>query len=97
MKTFMKIFGVLSPSLLAVAALFKIQHWPGASIMLTLGLFLLAAIYLPIFVSIRIRDTRKEGKAVNRSMYIIGMIAGIIFIAGAVFKINHWPGGGYLI
>ena len=93
----MYVLGSVAPSLVIIGTIFKIMHWPGASIMLTLGLFLLAAIYLPIFVSIRIRDTRKEGKAVNRSMYIIGMIAGIIFIAGAVFKINHWPGAGIMI
>ena len=41
MKKFMKVFGVLSPSLMAVAALFKIQHWAGAGVMLVLGFFFL--------------------------------------------------------
>jgi hypothetical protein len=30
-------------------------------------------------------------------MHIIGMVAGIIFIAGAMFKIQHWAGAGVMI
>lgn len=97
MKKFMYILGTIAPTLIIVGTVFKIQHWPGASIMLVLGLFLLAAVYLPVFISIRIRDTRNEGKPVNKAIYYIGMISGIIFILGAMFKIMHWPGAGVMI
>ncbi len=97
MKKFMYILGMIAPSMVIIGTIFKIMHWPGASVLLTLGLFLLAAVYLPVFVSIRIRDTRKEGKPVNKPMYVIGMVSGIIFIAGAMFKIMHWPGAGPMI
>ncbi len=97
MKKFMYILGTIAPSMVIIGTIFKIMHWSGASVMLTLGLFLLAAVYLPVFVSIRIRDTRNEGKPVNKAMYIIGMVSGIIFIAGALFKIMHWPGAGIMI
>jgi len=97
MKKFMYILGTIAPTLIIVGTVFKIQHWPGASIMLVVGLFLLAAVYLPVFISIRIRDTRNEGKPVNKAIYYIGMISGIIFILGAMFKIMHWPGAGVMI
>jgi len=97
MKKFMYIMGMIAPAMLITGTIFKVQHWPGAGVLLTLSLFLLGAIYLPVFVMVKIRDTRKEGKKVNIPMYIFGLIAGIIFIAGAMFKIMHWPGAGIMI
>lgn len=97
MKKLMYLLGTIAPTLLIIGTIFKIQHWPGAGIMLVISLFLLGAIYLPVFVSVKIRDTRKEGKPVNMPMYIFGLIAGIVFIAGAMFKIMHWPGAGIMV
>ncbi len=97
MKKFMFILGMIAPSMLIIGTIFKIQHWPGAGVMIVLSLFLLGAIYLPVFVSVKIRDTRKQGKPVNKPMYIFGLIAGIVFIAGAMFKLQHWPGAGVMI
>ena len=97
MKKLMYILGIIAPSLLIIGTLFKTQHWPGAGVLIVLSLFLLGAIYLPVFISVRIRDNRKAGKPVNMAMHIIGMIAGIIFIAGAMFKIQHWPGASVMI
>lgn len=97
MKKFMYILGIIAPSMLIIGTVFKVQHWAGAGVMLVLSLFILGAIYLPVFVMVKIRDTREEGKKVNMPMYIFGLIAGIIFIAGAMFKIQHWPGAGIMI
>ena len=97
MKKFMYVLGMIAPSLLIAGTIFKIQHWPGAGVMITLSLFMLGAIYLPVFVMVKIRDTRKKGKKLNMPMYIFGLIAGIVFIAGAMFKIQHWPGANVMI
>jgi len=97
MKKFMYILGMIAPAMLITGTFFKIQHWAGAGVLLAFSLFLLGAIYLPVFVMVKIRDTRKEGKKVNMPMYIFGLFAGIIFIAGAMFKIQHWPGAGIMI
>ncbi len=92
MKKFMYILGTLAPSLLIVGAIFKMMHWFGASILITLGTFLLAAVYLPVFAMVSIRDTREKGKKVNKPLYITGVITGFIFLTGVLFKIMHWPG-----
>jgi len=92
MKKFMYILGTIAPSLLIIGAFFKLQHWPGAAVLITLGTFLLAAIYLPVFAMVSIRDTRKKGKRVNKPLYIAGVITGFIFLTGVLFKIMHWPG-----
>jgi hypothetical protein len=94
MKKFMYILGTIAPSLLIVGAILKIQHLPGASVLIILGTFLLAAVYLPVFAMVSIRDTRKTGKKANKTLYITGVISGFIFLTGVLFKIMHWPGAG---
>ncbi len=92
MKKFMYILGTIAPSLLIVGAVCKLQHWPGAGVLITLGTFLLAVVYLPVFAMVSIRDTRKKGKRVNKPLYIIGVVTGFIFLIGILFKVMHWPG-----
>jgi len=62
MKRFMYILGTIAPSLLIIGAIFKLNHWPGAGVLITLGTVLLAAVYLPVFAMVSIRDTREKGK-----------------------------------
>ena len=94
MKKFMYILGTIAPSLLIIGAIFKLQHWPGAGVLIVLGSFLLAAVYLPVFAMVSMRDTRKREKKVNKTLYVAGVITGFIFITGVLFKIMHWPGAG---
>ncbi|MCK4880830.1 MAG: hypothetical protein KAS82_09225 [Bacteroidales bacterium] len=94
MKKFMYILGTIAPSLLIIGAIFKLQHWPGASVFIVLGSFLLGAVYLPVFAMVSMRDTRKKEKRVNKPLYVVGVITGFIFITGVLFKIMHWPGAG---
>lgn len=94
MKKFMYILGTVSPSLLILGAIFKLQHWAGAGVLITAGTFLLAVVYLPVFAMVSIRDTREKGKKVNMGLYVAGVITGFLFLTGILFKIMHWPGAG---
>ncbi len=90
MKKFMKIFGVLSPSLMAVAALFKIQHWAGAGVMLVLGFFFLCFFFLPSAIYVLNTENKTDKK--HLFMKLSGLISSIIFLLGILFKVMHWPG-----
>jgi len=92
MKKFMKIFGVLSPTLMAVAALFKIQHWAGASIMLVLGFFFLCFFFLPSAIYVLNAENRTDKR--HLFMKLSGLISSVIFLLGILFKVMHWPGAG---
>ncbi|MEA1898676.1 MAG: hypothetical protein U9N53_13530 [Bacteroidota bacterium] len=96
MKKTMYVLGIISPILIIAGTFFKINHWPAAAILLTLGLASLALFFLPVFVMVKIRDTRKKEIKVNYPLYISGMIAGIAFLLGSLFKILHWPGAGFM-
>jgi hypothetical protein len=93
MKSIMKISGVISPALLAVAALFKIQHWPGAGYLMALGFFLLCIFFLPSAIFV----LYKENKGKRFFLYLFGLLSFLPLMAGILFKVQHWPGAGVLL
>ena len=94
MKNLMKISGVAGTVLLGFAAMFKIQHWPGAGIMLTLGALILAFVFLPSALVVLWKETRSTKRLF---LFISAFLTGICFIAGTLFKIQHWPFAGYIL
>lgn len=71
-----------------MGVLFKIQHWPGAGLILTLATLSAILFFIPALTIVRFRDPENKSK---RSIYLLGS-AGLIFcIAGMLFKIQHWP------
>ncbi|MBL7110791.1 MAG: hypothetical protein ISS19_02475 [Bacteroidales bacterium] len=97
MKRLMFVLGVAVPIIIIIASIFKVMHWPGASILITLSLFVTGAVFLPVFVMVRIRDTRKQDEPVPMGLYLTGMIAGILTVIGALMKIQHLPGAGIFL
>lgn len=89
--------GLLSGIVFLLGNLWKIQHWPGAGLLLTLGLFSLAVFVIPMFATMKIQDTRRKGLKVNNFLYITGLVGGIAFLLGSLFKIQHWPASGILL
>jgi hypothetical protein len=94
MKNTMKISGITGTIMLGFAALLKIQHWPFASILLTLGAMVLAFVFLPSALTVLWKETRNTKKLF---LFISSFLTGTCFIAGTLFKIQHWPGAGYIL
>lgn len=94
MKNTMKISGIAGTILLGFAALFKIQHWAGAGIMLTLGALSLAFVFLPSSLRVLWKETHNKNRLF---LFISGFILGFFFILGTLFKIQHWSGAGILL
>jgi hypothetical protein len=97
MKRIMYGLGVAAPVLVITAALFKAYHWPGGGVMITLALFITGMVFLPLFVMVRIRDTRRMDEPVPLALYLTGMISGMIAILGTMFKVQHWPGASIML
>lgn len=94
MKTTMKFSAVAGTILFGVAAMFKIQHWPGAGIMLTLGALILTFLFMPsALVVIR----KESGSRKRLILFISAFLSAGLFIAGILFKIQHWNGAGPLL
>jgi hypothetical protein len=86
-------FGLTSTFLLLAGTIFKLMHWPGAGIMVTLGVGLLVLGYLPMILTHKLKESPK-GDAL---MHILGFLGLCITSAGVLFKIQHWPGAGALL
>jgi len=94
MKNTMKIFGVVAPILMAFGALFKIEHWPGAGVLLTIGFFLLCFVFLPSAVYVSYREVSNRKKLVA---HLSGFLAAFLFAASFLLKVQHWPGAPFLM
>jgi hypothetical protein len=94
MKNTMKISGVAGTVLFGFAAMFKIQHWPLAGTLMTLGALVLAFIFLPSALSVLWKETHNR-----KRLFLVfsAFFAGMLFILGTLFKIQHWPMAGALL
>ncbi len=88
MKSTMKISAIAGTVLLGFAALFKIMHWPGAGVMMVLGAFTLAFVFMPSALTVLWKETH-SGKRLF--LYISAFVTAMLFIIGVVSKIQHWP------
>lgn len=94
MKKFSYSSGIVAVLLVLLGVNFKIQHWPGAGIMLTLGIFCLVFVFLPAAL---VNNYTHEGNRRNLALYIVSYLTILVVMVGALFKIQHWPGAGILI
>jgi hypothetical protein len=94
MKNTMKISAIAGSVMLGFAAVFKILHFPGAGIMLTLGALLLAVLFMPSALVVLWKESH-SGKRLF--IFVSAFFTGVTFITGILFKIQHWPAAGIII
>jgi hypothetical protein len=94
MKNTMKISGIAGSVLLGFAAVFKILHYPGAGVLLTLGATLLALLFMPSALVVLWKETHSRKRLF---LFVSAFLAGSTFIAGILFKIQHWPSANILL
>jgi hypothetical protein len=94
MKNTMKFSGIAGTIIFGCAALFKIQHWPLAGVLMTLGAIILALVFMPSALGVLWKETHS-----TRRLFLFGsgFVAGFLFITGTLFKIQHWPVAGILL
>jgi hypothetical protein len=94
MKTLIKILGSITLFFIAIGTLFKLQHWPGASIMLLIGNMTIIIGFLPTYFGMRLYNSQKK---IETLYNMIGLISLMMLFTGALFKINHWPGASVML
>lgn len=90
MKNSMKLIGVLAMALMAFGALFKIMHWPFASVMLLISFFFTTYVFFPSLLYVIYKEVNQKKQTF---VYILSFISGALFISSVQFKIMHWPFG----
>jgi hypothetical protein len=94
MKKIIYISGIACANLMMFGCIFKVQHWPGAGILLSLSVFLFCFYFLP-FALISSYQSQEQKKFTW--LYLVTFIVFFIGMMGTLFKIQHWPGGGILL
>ncbi|MGB3946870.1 MAG: hypothetical protein WBM13_02690 [Bacteroidia bacterium] len=94
MKKTMNTVGMIASIGIVLGAIFRFQHWPGANVMLLLGVILFSFVFLPIMFTLKLRES-KEKK--DKLILFVGCTTGVLFIVASVFKLLHWPGANVLV
>jgi len=74
--------------LFILGTLFKIQHWPLAGTLLSLAALSGILFFIPALALSRLSDQENKAK---RPVYVLGATGAVLFVAGLLFKIQHWP------
>jgi uncharacterized protein with PQ loop repeat len=94
MKNIMKISGITGTVMLGFAAAFKIFHFPGTSILMTVGSLVLAFIFMPSALVVLWKETH-SGKRLF--LFISAFLTGATFILGILLKTQHLPAADILL
>ena len=95
MNSTMKISGYISSLMILSGAFFKFNHWPGANVLMLVGVFLLTVLFLPLLFILKFKESAESNRSVALS--IIGFVAAFLICIGIFFKIMHWPGAQFMI
>ncbi len=87
MKQKTYIFGVITAIIVFTGLVFKINHWAGAGIMLTIGIIIFLLFFLPVAL---IDNYKAEGNSRNLLLYITTWLTCFIVFMAMLFKIQHW-------
>jgi hypothetical protein len=94
MKQKIYLVGLLAVVLVSLGITFKLNHFPGAGVLLTLGLVCLNLIFLPLAL---VNNYRSEGNKKNLVLYIITFLTCLVVFGSMLFKLMHWPYAGILL
>jgi len=83
------IVGAIAASVINLGITFKFQHWPGAGVMLVLGLTTFALVFVPLLLRKKMKAEISERKTLMNTFGATGLT---LFALGIMFKIQHWPG-----
>ena len=88
MKKIIYFIALITTFLIVSGSLFKIMHWPGAAVMIILGSFSFAFLFIPLII---LKKFKEESFSKDQIIYSLGIILGTVHGLGFIFKIMHWP------
>jgi hypothetical protein len=94
MKQKIYILGLISAMIVFSGAIFKINHYPGAAIMLITGIASLVLIFLPFALA---NHYRADGKEKSLLLHIVTYITCFVVFTAMLFKLMHWPYAGAIL
>jgi hypothetical protein len=92
MKQKLYLIGIVSVLIASTGLIFKINHWPGAGVLITVGLMSVVLIFLPA----ALYSSYRAGSG-NRTIHIVTLITCIVVFTAMLFKVMHWPYAGIAV
>ncbi|MEQ8908682.1 MAG: hypothetical protein RIC95_05790 [Vicingaceae bacterium] len=89
MKKVVGTVAILTAVSVIAGIIFKMNHYPGAGLLISVG-FTLAA--LAVFPSMMYFDLKNQSNWVQKGATISGYLAGMLLSMATLFKFMHWPG-----
>lgn len=93
-KNLAGIVGAISASILNLGITFKFMHWPGAGVMIVLGLTSFALVFIPMLLRKKLKGEASEPKTLMNTLGASGLT---LFALGILFKIQYWPGADVML
>ena len=94
MKKTMIITGAISVITFVFGSIFKIMHWPGASILLVLGIGFTSVLFLPLLFLLKTRD---QSNPREKLIVGVGALIGILLCLATLFTVMHWGAGNGIL
>jgi cation transport ATPase len=94
MKKAMITSGAFSAIQLLLGCLFKFMHWPGAAMMIFVGVLLLSFLFLPLLFILKMKEATATR---DKVILTLGVLIGILYFIAPLFKVMHWPGANVLL
>jgi hypothetical protein len=94
MKNKIYYLGILACILTTCGCTFKVMHWPGAAIILTIGMVMLALLFIPLATS---SSCKAEPDKKMKTFYLLAGIVFAVSFISTLFRIMHWPGANTLL
>ena len=88
MKKSLYLIGLISTIFTFLGSFFKIMHLQGASVMIIMGAFSFAFIFIPLLIFIKFKE---DSFLFDKFIYSIGIALGTVLMVGFIFKLMHWP------
>jgi hypothetical protein len=89
MKKIMIAGGVFSTFAFLFGSFFKVMHWPGAGILLTLAVLIFSLFFLPLLFILK---SKEVNTGLEKLVIALGTVLGIMFCLSILFRVQHWPG-----
>jgi sugar phosphate permease len=94
MKKLIYISGIACANLMMFGCMFKVFHWPGASIMLALAVFLFCLFFLPAAL---INHYQNQETKKFLLLHVVTFVVFFVGMMGMLFKVQHWPGANIFL
>jgi hypothetical protein len=96
MKRLMYLIGLMGSITFSAGLGLRILQWPIGSDMMLIGLIVLGFLFLPMILIDKYKHLGSQA-TLEKVKWFFGILCGVTFATGGIFKILHYPGASILL